>query len=136
MPGIYGSPCALRGDVDARGRGLEVGDGDLSDLGIGPPWQGEGEAAADTQPALAPDATAMGLDQTPADIETDAGPAVGAGRCAVELEEALEETRNVTRVDARAPVAHRHFDFVSLVPDLHDDIAFGVLQGVVEEVGE
>src|SRR5205814_2729100 len=95
---------------------------------------GEGEAGTEAEAALTPDPTALQLDQPAGDVETQAGAAMAAGARAVELAEALEEVRDVSGEDAGPGVGHRNFDLGGAGQGGEDDFAFGVLEGVVDQV--
>ena len=78
----------------------------------------------------------MGLDETTADVQTQAGPTVRPGRRAVQLPKAVEQARHVARVDARAAVDHRDVHLVAPVRDLDAHVTLRVLERVLHEVVE
>src|SRR5581483_1284721 len=94
------------------------------------PGEAHGEAAADAEAAVAPQAAAHELGQAPPGIEADAAPAGGG---AVEGVEPLEQAGDVAGEDAGAGVDDGHLEGLAPVGDLDRDGAGGVPQGVVDE---
>src|SRR4051812_34693469 len=85
---------------------------------------GEGEAAAGAQSAVAPDATAHQLDQPAAQVQPEPG-LVDA--------EPLEQPGNVTGIDARPGIGHRHLHEAVRLHRFQQNRPVRAGQGVVEE---
>ena len=98
--------------------------------------QGEDERRADTDPALGPDAAAVGLDDLFGDGQAQPRPAAGPGPRFVGPVEALEDVGQTLRGDAFAGVGHRHLHLAShtFSPDGNRPTSGCVSQRIAEEI--